>query len=354
VRELGLGSIKDVSLAQARQKAAAARLLITEGKDPVDAKRPQRSVALTASPTFAQVAEQFWRAHRSTWKNAKVCNQWLPFMARHCQPIWDQPIAQLNHHQVLALVEPLWISKYCTAKRIANRMGQICDYAKVKGLRDGDNPARLKGLLQYALPPHNDNTRHHPATPISELPALMARLSQLPGTAALALRMTVITACRVGEVYGMTWDEVDIDAKVWRIPAARYKTKKEHVVPLSTAAMEVLAACPRLTNNNFVFPSPTKAGAPLSNMAIIVLLTKRLGIKTTAHGMRSTFSDWVADSTDFSFETREECLGHTVGNKVTQAYRRGAALQKRRELLELWGRTIAPREVVVPFNAAAE
>jgi integrase len=275
-------------------------------------------------------------------------------MARHCKPIWDQPVAQINHHQVLALVEPLWASKHCTAKRIAHRVGQICDYAKVKGLRDGDNPARFKGLLQYALPPRNDNTRHHPATPISELPALMARLAALPGTAALALRMTALTACRVGEVYGMTWDEIDVGAACWRIPAARYKTKREHLVPLSSAAMEVLAACPRFNDNPYVFPSPTKAGAPLSNMAIIVLL-KRFGIKTTAHGMRSTFSDWVADSTDFSFETREECLGHVVGNAVSRAYRRGAALEKRRALLTLWAQTIAPQQAkVLPLKAAAE
>jgi integrase len=354
VRELGLGSIKSVGLAQARQRAAAARLSMAEGGDPIAAKHPQRSLTLAASPTLAQVTEQFWQAHRSRWKNAKVCNQWIPFMARHCRPIWDQPIASINHHHVLALVEPLWVSKYTTAKRIANRVGQICDYAKVKGWREGDNPARFKGLLQYALPPHNDNTRHHHATPISELPALMERLVVFPGTAALAFRLAILTACRVGEVYGATWDEIDLGAQLWTIPAARYKTGKAHQVPLSSAALEVLASAPRVGGNPYVFISPTKAGAPLSSMAIITLL-KRMGLKTTAHGTaRSTFSDWAHDFTDVSHEVIEECLGHQTGNAVSRAYRRGQALEKRRALLTLWAQTITPQGVVVPFNAAAE
>jgi integrase len=351
VRELGLGSIKFVTLAQARQKAAAARLSLADGRDPVDAKHPVKAKP-NAAHTFGSSAEAFWQAHRSRWHNVKVCNQWLPFMARHCRPIWDQPIAQINHHHVLALIEPLWVSKYTTAKRIANRVGQICDYAKVKGHRDGDNPARFKGLLQYALPPHNDNTRHHHATPISELPALMERLAALPDTAALAFRLAILTACRVGEVFGATWDEIDLGAQLWTIPATRYKTGKAHQVPLSPQAMEVLAACPRFDRNPYVFPSPTKAGAPLSNMAIIVLL-KRMGLKTTAHGTaRSTFSDWAHDFTDVSHEIIEECLGHQTGNAVSRAYRRGQALEKRRALLTLWAERIAPQQLVVPLNAA--
>jgi integrase len=295
VRELGLGSIKSVGLAQARQKAAAARFSMAEGGDPIAAKRSQRSLAPSAAHTvtFEAVAEQFWQAHQSRWQNQKVRMQWLPFMARHCKAIWNQPIAQLTHHQVLALIEPLWVIKHTSAKRTAQRIGQICDYAKVKGLRDGDDPARFKGLLQYALPPHNDNTRHHHATPISDLPALMERLATLPDTAALAFRLAILTACRVGEVFGATWAEIDLGAQLWTIPAARYKTSKTHQVPLSSAALEVLASTPRMDNNPYVFVSPTKAGAPLSNMAIIVLL-KRMGLKTTAHGTaRSTFSDWA-------------------------------------------------------------
>jgi integrase len=354
VHELGLGRIQDVSLAQARQKAAAARLSMAEGKDPIAAKRPQRGMVLSASPTFGQATESFYNSNLSRWRSSKVRNGWPRFMATHAAPLWGRPVSDIDHHLMLQAIEPLWGAHPDTAHKLMNRIAQVLDFSRVKDWRTGETP-RMKGTFEYVLPKAaNVNQRHYHATPISELPALMARLAALPGTAALALRMTVLTACRVGEVYGATWDEMDLEAKVWRIPAARYKTQKEHVVPLSSAAMEVLARCPRFNGNPYCFPSPTKAGAPLSNMAIIVLLTKRLGLKTTAHGMRSTFSDWVADSTEFSFETREECLGHTVGNKVTQAYRRGAALQKRRELLELWGQTIAPKAANQPIKTAAE
>jgi integrase len=354
VHELGLGSIKAIGLAQARQNAAAARLSMAEGGDPIAAKHSAQANHV-ATPTFGSAAETFWEANQPRWRNAKVRTQWLPFLARHCRLIWDRPIGEIDKHAVLSVISPIWTSKHCSAKRCLHRIGQVTKYAKFMGWRSGDNPAEYRDNLSHACPrPANLNTRHHPALPLAELPALMERLAALPGTAALAFRLAILTACRVGEVYGATWDEIDLGAQLWTIPATRYKTGKAHQVPLSTAAMQVPSACPRFPGNPFLFPSPVKAGAPLSNMAIIVLL-KRLGLKTTAHGTaRSTFADWAADHTDFDFEVREGCLGHTVGTAVTRAYRRGQALEKRRALLELWGETIAPQTVASTFKAAAE
>jgi integrase len=354
VRELGLGSWKNVKLAEARAAAAQARAAVFKGDDPIAAKHPAKAKQL-ASPTFGAAAASYWEANRPRWKNNKVRTQWIPFLARHCKAIWDQPINEIDKHAVLAVISPIWTSKHCFAKRCLHRIGQVIKYAKFMGWRSGDNPAEYRDNLSHGCPrPANLNTRHHPALPLAQLPEFMAQLMALPGTAALAARFAILTCSRVSEAFLATWDEIDLEAQVFKIPAPRYKTGKEHVVPLSTQAMQVLSRCPRFDGNPYVFPSPSKPGAPLSNMAGIVLL-KRMGVQTTLHGTaRSTFADWAADCTNFDFEVREGCLGHVVGTAVTRAYRRGDALMKRRALLTLWGQTIAPQEVVVPFKAAAE
>jgi integrase len=351
-REMGLGSFEQVGLAEARAKAAEARALVFKGQDPVEAKQPTCGAkAMTATPTFGSAAETFFDAHQTRWRNKKVRNGWLPFMRRHCgKAFWDMPVSDIDHHHMLEVIQPLWLTKNCSAHRVMHRIGQVLDFSRVKGWRTSDTP-RHKGTFEYVLPPrNNDNVRHHPALPFNAMPAFMERLRQLPGTAARAAEFAILTASRVGEVFGATYSELDLEAKVWRIPSCRYKTLREHVVPLSSAAIDVLARCPRLTDNPYVFPSPTKAGAPLSNMAIIVLLKKRFQTNATAHGIaRSTFADWAADYTDFSFEVREGCLGHVVGNAVSRAYRRGDALEKRRALLEAWASALT----AAPLRATA-
>jgi integrase len=323
---------------------------MAEGGDPKHTAQEKP----TFTPTFGRVAEEFWEDNQARWRNARVRAQWLPFMARHCKAIWNTPISAIDNQAVLLVIRPLWNSRHYSARRCLHRIGQVVKYGKFMGWRSGENPAEYRGNLDNACPrPANLNIRHHSALPFAQLPALMARLAALPGTTPLALRMAILTACRVGEVFGATWAEIDMDAQLWRIPATRYKTKKEHVVPLSAAAIAVLAACPRFEGNPYCFPSPTKAGAPLSSMAIIVLL-KRMGLRTTAHGTaRSTFSDWAHDFTDTSHEVIEECLGHQTGNAVSRAYRRGQALDKRRVLLELWADRIVPR-AAQPLKVAAQ
>jgi integrase len=327
-------------LAQARAKAAEARALVVKGEDPIAAKMPKAKVQPSKAMSFGDATEAFWAAHQSRWRNQKVKMQWVPFMRRHGARLWGMPVADVTHSSILPAVEPLWGPHPETAHRLLHRIGQVLDFSRVKGWRTGETP-RMRGTFEYVLPKAaNANQHHHHALPLAELPAFMARLEALPGTAALAFRFAILTASRVGEVFGATWDEIDLEAKIFRISAFRYKTLKEHLIPLSSSALAVLAACPRFADNPYVFPSPNKAGAPLSNMAIIQLL-KRMGIKTTAHGTaRSTFSDWAHDATDFSHEVIEECLGHAVGNAVSRAYRRGAAIEKRRCLLSLWADTL--------------
>jgi integrase len=335
VRELGLGSFKRVGLADARAKAAEAKVQLAKGEDPIALKqRPTAKVSPSKAMTFGDATEAFWAAHQSRWRNLKVKMQWVPFMRHHGARLWGMAVSEVTHTAILPAIEPLWGPHPETAHRLLHRIGQVLDFSRVKGWRTGETP-RMKGTFEYVLPKAaNANQRHHHALPLAELPAFMARLEALPGTAALAFRFAILTASRVGEVFGMTWGEVE--GSVWRIPAFRYKTLKEHLVPLSPAALSVLAACPRFADNPYVFPSPNKAGAPLSNMAIIQLL-KRMGVKTTAHGTaRSTFSDWAHDHTDFSHEVIEECMGHQTGNAVSRAYRRGAAIEKRRALLTEW------------------
>ena len=290
--ELGLGPVSRISLAEARQKAAEARLQVSEGVDPITAKLTSietRVAAVSSFVTFGQAAEQFFEAQQSRWRNKKVREGWLPHMRRHAARIWDVPVNQVDQQLTLMVVQPLWGPKHVTARQVMHRVGQVLDFSRVMGWRAGANPARFKGELEYVLPkrPANVNVRHHPSVPLSDLPALMERLATAPGTGALAARFCILTASRPGEVFGATWAEINRD--LWRIPAHRYKTGKEHIVPLSTAALRVLAEAPRLEGNPHIFVSPLKAGAPLCNMACIALF-KRLGIGATVHGTaRSTF-----------------------------------------------------------------
>ena len=256
-------------------------------------------------------------------------------MHRHAARIWQVPVDQVDQQLMVMVLTPIWGPHNVTARRVMHRVGQVLDYARVMGMRSGANPARFKGELEYALPkrPANVNVKHLAAVPLAELPALMERVATVPGIAALAARFCVLTASRPGEVFGATWAEIDGD--VWRIPGTRYKTGKEHVVPLSNAAMDVLAKCPRFDGNPYCFASPMKPRAALSSMSCIGMF-RRLGIKATLHGTaRSTFSDWAHNETEFPHEVIEMALGHTQSG-VVRAYWRKYPIDKIRALLEAW------------------
>jgi integrase len=358
VREMGLGPFTRVSLAEARAKAAEARARIWKGEDPISSKL--LSLSKKQEPgtlnTFGQAAEKFFDAQAmSRWRNQQVRQQWLPMLRRHADRIWNVPVDQVDQQMMVMILQPVWGPHNVTAKRLMHRVAQVLDYSRIMGWRSAANPARFRGELEYALPkrPANVNVRHFPAVPLTELPYLMEILSKVPGTPALAARYAILTASRPSETFNAAWDEIDLTAALWRIAGGRYKTGKEHIVPLSTAAIAVLNQCPRFENNPFIFVSPLKKGSPLSNMAVFGLF-KRLGIKATLHGTaRSTFSDWAHDFTETPHEVIEECLGHTLG-PVARAYRRGAAIEKRRVLLELWAERITGQETLSERRLAAE
>jgi integrase len=305
--------------------------------------------------SFGAACEAFWKAQQSRWRNNHVRSQWLPFMERHAARIWEVPVDQVDQRLMVIILTTLWGVKHVTAQRLLHRCGQVLDYSRVMGWRSGANPARFRGELEYALPkrPANVNVKHLAATPLSELPALMERLKGIESIAAMAARFTILTASRPGEAFKATWSEIDLKTKLWILSPERYKTGRGHIVPLSPAALAILDQCPCFEGNNFVFPSPFKRVAPISPMAVI-LLFQRYGIKTTLHGTaRSTFSDWAHDFTETPSEIIEECLGHQVGNSVRRAYRRGAAIEKRRALLELWAKRLTGEQAGLGTGAMA-
>jgi integrase len=347
-RELALGSASVMSLKDARAKAREILAAIAQGADPLAAASPKMS------PSFGDVAEQVLASLEGGFANAKHRQQWRNTIATYCAHMLAVPINEVNTQHVLTCLQPIWLAKPETAARVRGRIEKVLDAATSKGLRTGDNPARWRGHLNTILPKRRkDSFTHHAAMPYADVPAFMARLATLPGMSALALRFVILTAARTGEAIGARWSEIDLSARVWTVPAARMKAKREHRVPLSDAAMAILEHVQPLANGNpdaFIFPGP-KPGKPLSNMAMDMLLRReKLGI--TVHGFRSSFRDWAGEETSFPREVCEAALSHVVGDKSEQAYRRGDALQKRRALMDAWAGylTAEPSSNVVSFK----
>jgi integrase len=328
-REMGLGPYPLVSLSEARDKAMVQRRLLLDGIDPIaarDAKQPPRDPV-----TFAAAAKQYIAGHEKGWKSADHARQWRNSLDRYVLPaIGERPISEIDTHDVLTIVEPLWQDKTETATRVLNRMSLILDWAAARKLRTGDNPARWKGNLDAVLPKRSKIQKviNHSALPYSRLPEFVAALRQQSEMGARAAELMILTATRTSEVRFAAWSEIDLDGRLWIIPAARMKAERDHRVPLSEAAMAILTALPR--ERERVFPD-------LGQHAILKAL-QRVNSEITAHGFRSTFSDWCAEQTNFPSEVREMALAHTVGDKVEAAYRRGDLFEKRRQLAEAWAR----------------
>lgn len=338
--EIGLGSDLDVSLAQAREKAEVLRAMLLEGKDP----RVERAKANRSNSTFGEFAMEMLDSIEDGFKNPKHRQQWRNTLTTYAQPMFDLPINAVETEHILAVLQPIWLEKSETASRVRGRIERVLDAAKVKGLRSGENPARLRGHLQHLLPDQRKKARvqHHAALPFAEVEKFMADLRSRPAIAARALEFTVLTAARSGEVRGMTWAEVDLEKRLWTVPASRMKASVEHEVPLSDAAIAILKVVQEegLKPEDFVFPA--SRGGSLSDMSMSQLL-KRMGRSgITVHGFRSTFRDWAGDATMFEREVVEMALAHAVASKVEAAYRRGRALEKRRELMNAWAEFCAP------------
>ena len=332
--ELGLGSVIDIPLAKARERAAEIRTLLLDGKDPrlARARAKQQQAA-----TFGIFAKQFVASIEDGFKNPKHRQQWRNTLDTYGKPLANIPIDQVTTEDVLGVLQPIWLSKPETASRVRGRIERVLDAAKIKGLRSGENPARGKGHLDLLLPKRSKNAvRHHPALPFADIAKFITDLRGRPAVAARALEFTILTAARSGETRGMTWAELDLEKKLWTVPANRMKAEAMHEVPLSDAALAIVTALKQdgLKPTDFVFPAPR--GGAMSDMALSQLL-KRMGRPDiTVHGFRSTFRDWAGDETQFGREEVEMALAHTLASSVERAYRRGRALEKRRELMAAW------------------
>lgn len=351
-REMGLGSAnKDgVSLGAARTAAEKARLHVLAGLDPI-VVRDTVPLEPVPVPTFGTVADEFVTALSPQWRNEKHRAQWSMTLKLYAGPLRGTSVDQIDTPAVLEVLQPLWQSKPETASRLRGRIERVLDAAKAKGHRKGENPARWRGHLDHLLPKRQKLTRgHHVAMPYPEVPAFLGALRERDAVAALALEFLILTAARSGEVLGATWGEIDLDAKIWTIPAVRMKAGREHRVPLSRRAVEVLKAAKSIgvTPESKVQPAslPVFPGqsltAPLSSMSLAMLL-RRTKANVTAHGFRSSFRDWAGEVSTFPREIAEAALAHSVGDATERAYRRGDALDKRRKLMEAWASYCAPR-----------
>lgn len=343
-REMGLGSFPTVPLAEAREKARQHRALAKQGLDPIASRRAARSAASAerqAQKTFSEVAAQYIAQHEKLWKNAKHQAQWAATLRTYAEPsIGKLLVRDIRSAHVIEVLEPIWTTKTETATRVRSRIELVLDYATARGYREGLNPARWKGNLDAALPNASKvaPVRHHAAVEVKEVESFMKRLRSQEGLGARALEFAVLTAARSGEVRGATWSEVDLEAALWTIPASRMKSGREHRVPLSKPAIKLLRSLPAdQLPGDFVFPGMR---GPLSDMSLTAVL-RRMGVSATAHGFRSTFRDWVSESTEHSGEVAEMALSHVVGDKVEAAYRRGDLLEKRIALMTDWASFLA-------------
>ena len=344
-RWMGLGPLSLYGLQEARGKALDARRKRHEGIDPIEARRAERArqrLDAAKAITFQQCAESYIASHRAGWRNEKHRYQWPATLSAYAYPVVGAlPVQAVDTGLVLKVLEPIWTAKPETAGRVRQRMENILDFAKVRGYREGENPARWRGHLDKLLPARSKvrDVEHLAALPYAELPPFLASLRTREAVAARALEFVILTAARTGEVMGARWNEIDLLDKTWTVPAARMKAHREHRVPLSPRALGILdemrAARHGDTSDAFVFPGP-KPGKPLSNMAFLMLL-RRMGLDNlTVHGFRATFKTWASERTSFQNETAEAALAHVIGDKVEQAYRRGDLFEKRRKLMEAW------------------
>lgn len=334
-REMGLGPFPEIGLAAARKAADAARSKVKSGIDPIDERNSRQAV-----PTFGAFADQLIAQIEGGFRNAKHQAQWRMTLGdAYCRPIRSKPVSEVDTADVLRILRPIWPSKQETASRLRGRIERVLDAAKAHGYRSGDNPAAWRGHLQAMLPRRQKLARgHHKAMPYEEVPAFVGRLRAMEMVAARALEFAILTAARSGEVFGATWQEIDLANGVWTIAANRMKAGRLHRVPLSGRACAILQEMTVIRSSDdpsgWVFPG-ARRDHPLSSMSLAMLL-RRADVKVTVHGFRSSFRDWVGEETEFAREMAEAALAHTVGDSTERAYRRGDALQRRRELMEAW------------------
>ncbi|MBX9700541.1 MAG: tyrosine-type recombinase/integrase [Acetobacteraceae bacterium] len=371
-REMGLGPADHDgrhghSLADAREKADTQRKLLRDGKDPIgqrDEAKVQAAREEASRRTFRQAAEALIAEKAHEWRNPKHRAQWSATLAAYAYPeLGDMRVSAIGLEEVKRVLAPIWTKKPETAVRVRGRVEAVLDFAAVHGWREGANPARWQGNLKFALPSRAKvaPVEHHPALPWQEIGAFMRDLRGQQATSALALEFLILTAARTGEAIGARWSEIDQREAVWAVPRDRMKAGKEHRVPLSDAALQVLRQVAPLRDREaedpFVFPGLGQ-GRPLSGEAMRKLLDRMERGAFTPHGFRSTFRDWAGETTAHPRDVVEMALAHTVANKVEAAYRRGDMFQKRRQLMQDWAdfcaRLPAPVVQLGELRAAAD
>lgn len=346
-RHMGLGAYPTVSLAQARESARQARSTITNGIDPIEQRRQVKSQLLAEKAvgiTFTDAAKAYIDAHGDSWKNSKHRAQWTSTLETYVFPVMGKlMVKDVAQTHVLQVLEPIWKTKTETATRIRGRIESVLDWATARHYRQGDNPARWKGHLDKLLAPPTriQKVVHHRAIAVDNMPTFMAELRKREGIAPRALEFAIYCAARSGEIRGATWDEIDLDKKVWVIPAERMKAGSEHRVPLSREAAEVLKNMPRVMDCPYIFPS--SKSAMLSDMALLAVM-RRMEVDAVPHGFRSTFRDWAGEKTNYPRDMAEQALAHTLTNKVEAAYRRGDSLEKRRQMMQDWADFCQPKK----------
>jgi integrase len=338
--EMGLGATHAVNLVEARQKAADARNLCARGIDPLTSKNAavaKRRLKEALEISFKDCAETYIAAHEKGWRNEKHRAQWKATLETYAYPvIGELSVASVDTALVTKILEPLWSAKPETASRLRGRIESVLNWAKARGYRDGENPARWRGHLDNLLPAIGKirAVKHHAALPYEQIGAFVRELQTCDGVAARALEFAILTAARTSEVIGARWTEIDLAAKIWKVPSSRMKGNREHRVPLSAYAIEILDKMRPMKTDGFVFVGANPDCA-LSSTAVLTVL-RRIRREVTVHGFRSTFRDWAAERTNFSSEVAEMALAHAVADKVEAAYRRGDMFEKRRRLMQQW------------------
>jgi len=358
-RDGGLGRYPTITLAKARELAEECRRLVACGVDPVEQRREEREVVAARAAKammFEACAKAYIEAHEAGWKSDKHHRQWRASLGTYVFPIIGvAPVDGIDTTMVLTVLTPIWNSKPETASRVRGRIELVLDWAKARGYRDGENPARWRWHLQHMMAPKKKlrQVEHLAALPYDEIGELMAELRERTSIAARALEFLILTAARTNEALGATWDEIDLHTKLWVIQAERMKGGTTHRVPLSPHAVAIVKEMASIRQNDFVFPG-AKQGRPLSSMSLAMLLRRMGRGDITVHGFRSSFRDWAAETTNFPNHVVEMALAHAIGNKVEAAYRRGDMFDKRKRLMDVWATFCARRTSanVVPLRRA--
>jgi integrase len=343
LRDMGLGPVHTISLPRARELARECRELRLQGIDPIayrQASLAARKASQARAATFRQCADAYLASHEGAWRSAAHRQQWTNTLAQYADPVLgDLPIAAIDTTIVMKVIEPLWKSKTETGARLRGRIEAVLDWAKARGYRTGENPARWRGHLDHLLPARRKlaKVKHHAALPYTDLDAFMAALRREGGVAARCLEFIVLTGARLGEATNAEWSEIDFAHRLWIVPPSRMKSFREHRVPLSDAALAALKYVQSVRHSDYIFPGARK-GRPIGKHPPVRLAKLASGHDITVHGFRSTFRDWTAERTNFSREVVEMALAHTVSNGVEAAYRRGDLFAKRRQLMDAWAK----------------